>query len=149
MTSPTREARAIQLVKDHWKRANVKHVEINETLEHFFSGSLYIVSIIDAKNEEHENYVYRVGEDLRRFDNWRRVGADIGESSRLSETLQKAFQFVGIPGFIAILVTTTTCDLAVFRPYQKIPELWTVLTLILGFYFGTAVRKSAKESLNK
>jgi hypothetical protein len=145
MASPAIEERVLQLVRDHWKGANVRDVQINERLPHFFRGALYNVSIYDADNEEHENYVYAVGEELRRYDDLRQLGADVGKSSPLAETVQKAFQFVGISGVIAIIITATICYLIVSRPDPKIPELLAnSLTLILGFYFGTTVRRAAE-----
>jgi hypothetical protein len=144
MAAPEIEERALQLVRDHWKAANVNNVHINDRLPHFFRGSLYVVSIFDAQEKEHENYVYVVGEDSRRYDDLSQLGADVGRSSPVAETLQKAFQFVGISGVIAIIITATICYLIVSRPDPKIPELLAhSLTLILGFYFGTTVRKAA------
>jgi hypothetical protein len=34
---PEVEAKAVQLVEDHWKGANVRGVQINDRLPHFFS----------------------------------------------------------------------------------------------------------------
>ena len=142
MASPTIEERVVQLVRDHWRGANVRDVQINDRLPRFFRGALYIVSIYDANNEEHENYVYVVGDELWRYDDLRQLGADVGKSSPLAETLQRAFQFVGISGVIAIIITATICYLVMTRPDPKIPELLAnALTLILGFYFGTTVRR--------
>ena len=144
MASPEIEEHALQLVRDHWKAAHIHDVHINDRIPHFFRGALYIVSIFDAQDEEHENYVYAVGEDLRRYDDLMQLGADVGKSSPLADILQKAFQFVGISGIIAILITATICYLIVSRPDPKIPELLAnSLTLILGFYFGTTVRRAA------
>jgi hypothetical protein len=145
MASPVIEERVLQVVRDKWKGANVREVQITDRLPQFFRGALYVVSIYDAKKEEHENYVYAVGEELRRYDDLRQLGADVGKSSPLAETLQKAFQFVGISGVIAIIITATICYMVVSRPDPKIPELLAhSLTLILGFYFGTTVRSAAK-----
>jgi hypothetical protein len=145
MTSTEIEKRALQLVKDHWKNANVNDVHINERLPHFFRGALYIVSIIDAVNEEHENNVYVVGEELWRYDDLRQLGAHVAKGSLLAETLQNIFQFGVITGVIAIIITATICYQIVSQPHPEIPELLGhSLTLILGFYFGTTVRKAAE-----
>ena len=145
MTSTETEKRALQLVKDHWKDANVTDVHINETIPHFFRGALYIVSIKDAVEEKHENNVYVVGEDLRRYDDLRQLGAHVGKSSPLAETLQNIFQVGVIAGVIAIIITATICYQMVSQPHPEIPEvLGHSLTLILGFYFGTNVRKAAE-----
>jgi hypothetical protein len=69
----------------------------------------------------------------------------VGRSSPLAETLQHVFQFVGIAGVIAIIITATICYLMLSRPDPKSPELLgNALTLILGFYFGTTVRYATK-----
>jgi len=147
MIDPAIEKRALQLVRDHWKGANVHRVEINDRIPRFFRGALLVVSIYDAKDEEHENYVYAVGEELQRYDDLGQMGTHVGRISPLAETLQMAFQFVGISGVIAIIITATICCLVIVRPtnYEVPPKLWDSLTLILGFYFGTAVR-SARSS---
>lgn len=143
MGSSVIEERVLELVRDHWKGANVRDVQINDRLPRFFRGALFVVSIYDASNVEHENYVYALGEELRRYDDLSKLGADVGRSSALAETLQGGFQFVGISGVIAIIITATICYLVVTRVDPKIPDLLAnALTLILGFYFGTTVRKS-------
>jgi hypothetical protein len=139
MTSSEIEKGALQLVRNHWKDANVSNVYINERIPHFFRGALYIVSIIDAVNEKRENNVYVVGKKLLRYDDLRDLGAHVGRSSLL-ETLQGIFHISVITGVIAMIITATICYRFVSQPHPEIPELLGhSLTLILGFYFGQAV----------
>jgi hypothetical protein len=145
MANPDIEKRVLQLVREHWKGGNVRNVQIDDRLMRFFHGSLYVVSVYDANNEEHENYVYANGDELRRYDDLRQLGGNIGASSRFTETLQQTFQFVGISGVIAIIITVTICWLVLSRSEYTIPEpLANALSLILGFYFGTTVRRSPR-----
>ena len=146
MTSTETEERALQLVRDHWIHAHVNDVHINQRLPHFSRGALYIVSIIHAVNEEHENNVYVVGEKLWRYDDLRQLGTHVGKSSPLAETLQNIFQVGVIAGVIAIIITATICYQIVSQPHPVIPEvLGQSLTLILGFYFGSKFRSKAAE----
>jgi hypothetical protein len=146
MANPEIEKRVLQLVRDHWKGANVREIQINDRLMRFFHGSLYVVSIYDANNEEHENYVYADGDELRRYDDLRQLGGNIGASSRFTETLYEIFQFVGISGIIAIVITVTICWLVLTRGsgYLVPDHLANALYSILGFYFGTTVRRSPR-----
>jgi hypothetical protein len=108
----------------------------------FFRGALYVISIYDANNVEHENYVYAAHGELRRYDDMRQLGAEAGKDFSLAEMLRSAFQFAGISGVIAIIITATICYIALTRQDPNPPPfLANALTLILGFYFGTALHK--------
>ena len=56
--------------------------------------------------------------------------------------LSRFLQETGITGFIAVIITLTIVYLVVSDPSGKIPEVMTnALGVILGFYFGTKVKK--------
>jgi hypothetical protein len=147
MASEIVESNVKQLVADHWKGANVQEIQINERLPRFFRGTLYIVSIYDAERREHLNYVYKQGNDLFRYDSLEQVGTAIGKSPSVAVLLHDFFQFAGISGLVAIIITITICYLAIQHGSQKdyqIPEiLKNALAIILGFYFGSAMKKPA------
>ena len=135
------EKRVEQLVRDYWKTANVLDVQIIDREMRYFRGSLYTVEIIDANRDDHLNYVYVKGDELRRFDDLKDLGVNIGTTSRLAEALQDAVQFFGVAGIIAVIITATVCWLAIKHTYNDIPAgLTAALSSILGFYFGKSTR---------
>jgi succinate dehydrogenase hydrophobic anchor subunit len=74
----------------------------------------------------------------------RQLGAEVGKSWTWAASVHVAFEFVGISGVIAIFLTATIYYLVVAWSDAKIPEwLANALTHILGFYFGSTVRKAA------
>src|SRR3954451_19265338 len=79
-------------VRDHWKAANFKDVHVNDIIPRFFHGKLFVVSIIDANNDEHENYVYVVGNHLRRYDSLRSLVDDIRNWWNLSDLFYRWFE---------------------------------------------------------
>jgi hypothetical protein len=146
MTIAETERCVLQIVRDHWEGANVRNVQISGRVPRFFSGALYEIAIYDANGEEHENLIYVVGDEFWRYDDLKTLVFNLGNPPSFADTLQKMFLFVGFPGLISgvigILVTACICYLAVTQPGATIPVyLANALPLILGFYFGTAVRK--------
>ena len=81
MSSGNMETKVLELVKSHWASANVRNVRINNSFEQFSRGSLYVVSIHDANNQERENYVYVVGRQLRLFTDLNELAMGVGEIS--------------------------------------------------------------------
>jgi hypothetical protein len=136
--------RVVQLVREKWKGANVKGVQISDRIPNFLRGYLYIVSIYDAHGDEHENYVYALGESLRRFDDLKHLAADVAHDSALAQFFQSSFEFVGISGVVAVVITLTICYLAIAGQKPE-PFLANALTSILGFYFGTTVHSASKS----
>jgi hypothetical protein len=139
------EDRVVKLVEDHWAGANARTVQINNRFPEFVRGALYFVSIYDANNTEHENYVYAVGPRLTLFKDINQLAIGVGKTSSAADTLQGIIQFGGISGVIALIITVTIC----YRTFQgdsKIPEgLGNALASILGFYFGSAIQNASKK----
>ena len=139
------EKRVLQLVADYWKAANILRVQIIDRQMRYFRGSLYTVEITDAYKAAHENYVYVKGDELQRFDNFKQLGVNIGATSRLSDALHDAVQFVGVAGVIAIMFAATVCWLVLRHPERDIPVwLTAILSSIVGFYFGKSFRALPK-----
>ena len=145
MAEPSIEDRVVKLVEDHWAAANVRAVQINNRFPEFVRGTLYFVSIYDANNTEHENYVYAVGSRLTLFKDINQLAIGVGKTSSAADTLQGIIQFGGISGLIALIITATIC----YRTFQgdlKFPDvLGHALSTILGFYFGSALQNASKK----
>ncbi len=75
------ETKVVELVRSHWAGANVRNVRINNSFDPFVGGSLYVVSIHDASNQERENYVYVVGRQFKLFTDLNELALGVGEVS--------------------------------------------------------------------
>lgn len=133
--------RAIEAVKraqpqgqDYWVPYTFK--------DDFYGGTLVIVRFRDEDGMETQNTVF--------FDRDNKPGVyyrteDLAKALSGRKTLsptERFFQDTGITGFIAILITLTIIYLVLRDPAAKIPEVMTnALGIILGFYFGTKVKK--------
>jgi hypothetical protein len=108
----------------------------------FYGGTLVIVRFQSEDGQDVQNNVF--------FDRDHKLGVyyrteDLAKalSGRKSlSPLSRFLQDTGITGFIAVLITMTIVYLVVKDPAGKIPEVMTnALGVILGFYFGTKVKK--------
>jgi hypothetical protein len=107
----------------------------------FYGGTLVIVRfLIDGQDVQNNVFFDREGrtgvfyrtEDLAKALSGRKA---LGTFSRFLED-------TGITGFIAALITLTIVYLVIKDPTTNIPEvLSNALTIIIGFYFGTKVKK--------
>jgi hypothetical protein len=133
------ETRVLKPVRDLWASANFTKVEITNQYDDFVRGTLYFVSIYDANKVEHVNYVYAVGNRLQLFEDVKQLAIGVGKVSSWVDALKDILQSAGMSGPIALIITATICYMSI-RGRNLPNELWGALTLILGFYFGNAVR---------
>jgi len=140
------DKRVEQVVKDHWAAAKFREVKITDRVPDVARGTLYIVSIYDENNVEHENYVCVVGDKIYRYDDVKHLAPAIGKTNTMADMFASLLDYAGVSGIIALLLTITICYLVAFKSDVKIPDLLAnALTVILGFYFGSAVQKAATQ----
>ena len=143
MEIQSEDQRVVDIVKRHWAQANIRNVEIHKVHPRFAQGPLYYVSIYDANGAEHENFVHvtRRGDIL--YQSLEELVIGVNEEKPLSfwETGLSFIRLSGIPGVLAILITTAVCVIAVQKTKDDIPDLLgNALMAILGFYFSTVAR---------
>ena len=74
------EERVLKLVRDQWAGANAGKIQVNNR-SGFVRGTLYQVSIYDANEDEHENFVYAVGDQVTLFRNVSELALGVGKTS--------------------------------------------------------------------
>lgn len=108
----------------------------------FYGGTLVIVRFKSEEGRDVQNNVYFDRDDkpgvFYRTEDLAKALSGRKSLSPLSRFLQDT----GITGFIAVLITLTIVYLVIKDPSGKIPEvIANALGVILGFYFGTKVKK--------
>jgi hypothetical protein len=142
MTSQSIEASVLALVKDQWHGGNARSIRIASRFPEFVRGYLYIVEIIDADGDEHENFVYLVDKSLKYFGDADQLALGVGKITTAGDLVRNMIQFGGIAGIIAIVITSTICYRMIAQGNFDVPNpVGTWVTIILGFYFGTSVHK--------
>lgn len=138
----------LETVKHH--RPDGSDFRISSSHE-FVYGMLYIVDYTDADDDEDDAYVYVIDGKMQVYDDIKEVAMGVGRVSKASSTIGSLLEMSGIPGALALIITVTICWLAIRHTTGEpleIPEiLANALTIILGFYFGSAVQKAAHGKL--
>ena len=144
MATSTIEANVVKLVRDHWTLADVKNVHISDRVPSFLRGTLYVVSIVDADDEEHKNYVYAEDDELNRYNDVIQLAKERGGESPLRHFFKGSSPVFVVAGIIGIAVTATVCYLSTHGQGAVPPHLLAAFQLILGFFFGTVARAGTK-----
>jgi hypothetical protein len=137
----TTDDKVLQIVRDRWAGANVKRVEITDRYPEFIRGSLYAVSIYDAVDQEHQNFVYVSAGQLRLFQDMNELAIGVG---RISEPPFWIKDPAVMSGAIAVMLILFLGIMVVVGRANEIPEwLYAGLPVILGYYFGRETSKGA------
>lgn len=108
----------------------------------FYGGTLVIVRFQSDDGRDMQNNVF--------FDRDDRPGVyyrteDLAKALSGRKSISPVSRFLqdtGITGFIAVLITLTIIYLVINDPAAKVPDIMAnALGVILGFYFGTKVKK--------
>ena len=136
MTKPnTLEQQAIALVKQSYTTSTGHRVV--DALE-FLDGTLRIVAYFDD-NKDEECYIFtNAAGRSRLLSDVTEIALHLGKPQHT--LLERILASVGVPGFLAVVITLTILYLTVSS--KQVPEVLAhSLTAILGFYFGTKVAK--------
>jgi hypothetical protein len=123
--------------------------------ESVFDGTLIVVSWhSDKDNKDTESLVFFRDDKPRLFFTPLEMARFLNDSQSKHTSvsfMREVFTVGGAPAVIALLVTLTICYLATVKDSADLQKaLVHALSLILGFYFGTKVPKSAGlRSANK
>ncbi len=111
---------------------------ITNTHKDFLEGTLYEVAFMENEQSWH-NYVYHDSTGLHLAKN---ASVLIPLISKKAPKHGWIDSIGGITGVLALIITCTIAYLVIWAPSIEIPDTFSAaLTTILGFYFGSQVKK--------
>jgi hypothetical protein len=140
------EERAIQEVTSKNDLPSDAITRIYGTIQ-FLDGRLTTINYKRQHDDSEwqENYYYEAGNDRQFFFVAQDLAEFVSRHPRLRKAslIERAIEFAGISGVIALVITVIISFLVIFDTIQgvtiSVPEiLANALTTILGFYFGKA-----------
>ena len=106
----------------------------------FLGGTLYVVGF-DHNDEPFHNYVFSSKSGLHLSKNEALLLSWISKKTKSKNWLE---HIGGIAGVIGLLITICIIYIVIWQPDREIPDILSgALTIILGFYFGTHINRSA------
>lgn len=68
----------------------------------------------------------------------------------MKERISKLLSIKSIVTILFVVVTLGLCTYRVIAKGDTIPDqIWTIITTVIAFYFGTVAEKERKETTNK
>ncbi|WP_028863316.1 hypothetical protein [Psychromonas aquimarina] len=108
----------------------------------YLNGQLYVIAFEHVDGETYHNYVYIESGKTTVCKNPALLNELVSRKSKKAGLESFISNIGGVAGIIGLIITLTIVWLVVKDPYIPIPQvLSAALTTILGFYFGSKVKK--------